>query len=256
MLALVAPAAEGEARLRLEEVLGTRADDGFARATALLETPHPAVGLASGLWARRELLTTAYDRFASSLPDVVAHGGVPSQLELDEWARRHSLGLIEQFPLPIEEDTAIVLADALAIRVQWDEPFEVAEAQGLLWGEWERRVAGVLRAPQSHDMFIADTDAAGDVAVHAARSATGLTVVSVIAGPAVPPSSVNRAAHDVAELMVSGSQRCATPVAVRAAAPTRSFVVDPGGTGGGSRSHRAVLGSAFGVGGGEPRRPR
>jgi hypothetical protein len=50
-----------------------------SRAAALLETPHPGFGLASGLWARRELLTTAYDRFAASLPEVVARGGVPSK---------------------------------------------------------------------------------------------------------------------------------------------------------------------------------
>ena len=89
----MAPAAEGDAGSRLEEVLGTTADDAFSRARELLEVPHPAVGLASGLWARRELLTTAYDRFAVSLPDAVARGGVPTQPELDEWARRHSLGL-------------------------------------------------------------------------------------------------------------------------------------------------------------------
>ena len=35
LLALVAPAADGDARARLEEVLGTTADDAFARATEL-----------------------------------------------------------------------------------------------------------------------------------------------------------------------------------------------------------------------------
>jgi hypothetical protein len=60
LLAFVAPAAEGGAsRRRVEEVLGTSAEDAFARASDLLATPHPAVGLASGLWARRELLTSA-----------------------------------------------------------------------------------------------------------------------------------------------------------------------------------------------------
>src|SRR5262245_59139580 len=118
LLALVAPAAEGDARTRLEEVLGTTADDAFVRASELLATPHPAVGLASGLWARRELLTTAYDRFAASLPEAVARGGVPTQSELDEWARKHSLGLIEEFPVEITDDTAIVLANALATDVQ------------------------------------------------------------------------------------------------------------------------------------------
>src|SRR5262245_21158622 len=204
LLAMVAPAAEGERKARLEEVLGTTADDAFARAVVLLETAHPAVGLASGLWARREFLTTAYDRFAESLPEAVARGGVPTQPELDAWARKHSLGLIEQFPLAIKDDTVIVLADALAADVEWDEPFDVVPSDTFR-SEWAGRVARVLEAPlqcSSHDMFIAETDVAGHVAVHAATSSSGLTVVSVIANPSTPPSTVHLAAYDVAQLLL------------------------------------------------------
>ena len=149
LLALVAPAAEGDVRARLEDGLGTTAEDARERATVLLATPHPAVGLASGLWARRELLTTAYDRFADSLPEVVARGGVPTQPELDEWANRHSFGLIEHFPMEIREDTAIVLADALATDVEWDEPFEVVPSEDFR-SEWGSRVARALGARGPH----------------------------------------------------------------------------------------------------------
>jgi hypothetical protein len=187
-------------------VLGTTADDAFARAAELLATPHPAVGLASGLWARRELLTTAYDRFAASLPEVVARGGVPTQPELDEWVDRHSLGLIEQFPVQITKDTAIVLASALATDVRWDEPFEIVPSDAFR-GEWASRVARVLWAPEAHPMFLAETDAAGDVAVHCASSTTGLAVVSVIADPSVSVSAVHRAAHDVSELVLGRPKR-------------------------------------------------
>jgi hypothetical protein len=202
LLALVAPAAEGERRSRLEDVLGTTADDAFGRARELLEVPHSAIGLASGLWARRELLTTAYDRFAASLPDAVARGGVPTQGELDEWARKHSLGLIESFPMEITDDTAIVLADALATDVKWDEPFDVVPSDAFR-GEWATRVERVLSAPWAHRMLIAETEAAGDVAVHSVESETGMAVVSVIADPSVPPPSVHSAAHDVAVVLYS-----------------------------------------------------
>ena len=206
LLALVAPAAEGDARARLEDVLGTTADDAFARAGELLATPHPAVGLASGLWARRELLTTAYERFAASLPEVVARGGLPTQRELDAWARKYSLGLIERFPLQITGDTVIVLADALATDVEWDDLFDVVPSEAFR-SAWATKVARVLRASSEHGKFIAETDAAGDVAVHTATSETGLTVVSVIADPSVTPSSVHRAAHDVAELVLHRPKR-------------------------------------------------
>src|SRR5262245_33048707 len=172
LLALVAPAAEGEERSRVEDVLGTTADDAFVRAGELLVTPHPAVGLASGLWARRELLTTAYDRFAASLPEVVSRGGVPTQHELDIWASANSRGLIETFPITIQDDTAIVLADALATDVKWDASFDVVPS-GAFRSEWAARVERVLAARRyAHEMFIAETDAAGDVAVHAAGSGT------------------------------------------------------------------------------------
>src|SRR5262245_3682050 len=138
LLALVAPAAEGDAKARLEEVLGTTAEDAFVRASELLTMPHPAIGLASGVWARRELVTTAYDRLAASLPEAVARGGVPMQPELDEWARKHSLGLIEQFPIAITDDTAIVLADALATDVEWDEPFDVVPSDAFR-SDWAAR---------------------------------------------------------------------------------------------------------------------
>ena len=202
LLALVAPSADGDARLRLEDVLGTTADDAFARATVLLETPHPAVGLASGVWARREFLTTAYDRFAASLPEPVARGGVPTQAELDAWARTHSLGLIEHFPLEITDDTAIVLADALATDVRWDEPFQVVPSARSFRAPWAESVSRVLSAPRTHEMFIAETESAGHVAVHCARSSNGLAVVSVIADPSVAASSVHVAAHDVADIVL------------------------------------------------------
>jgi len=201
LLALVAPAAEDDAKTRLEGVLGTTADDAYARASELLATPHPAVGLASGLWARREFLTTAYDRFAATLPEVVARGGVPTQSELDAWARKHSLGLIEQFPIAIRDDTAIVLADALATDVQWEVRYEVVSSNAFE-SEWASRIRSVLRALPDYDTFVAETDAAGTVGVHAASSLTGLVVVSVIADASIPASTVHEAAHDVAELVL------------------------------------------------------
>src|SRR5262245_28083449 len=136
LLALVAPAAEGDERARLEEVLGTTAEDAFARASEVLATPHPAVCLGSGPWAPREA------RFAAWLPEAFVRGGVPPQLEFDISAFRHSLGLIETFPMEIDDDTVIVLADALATDVQWEEPFEVVPSDAFR-SEWAARVARV-----------------------------------------------------------------------------------------------------------------
>jgi hypothetical protein len=122
-----------------------------------------------------------------------------------------SLGMIESFRFAAEVPgvpTAVLMANALATRVRWEVPFEVADASRL-GGEWAPLVRQVLDAPEvAHEMLIAETARAGLVAVHAAYSADGLLVVSVIADPAVAQSDVHAAAHDVAVMVArAGSQR-------------------------------------------------
>jgi hypothetical protein len=139
-------------------------------------------------------------------------GPVPGQAELDAWARRQTLGLIDRFPL---EDGAMLiwlLATALAARVSWERPFDLAPASALgSASPWATTLTRVLRTPQGpgtgrvpgHDQFIAATDAAGDVAVHAASARDGLLVVSVAAAPEVPAAEVLSAAYDLGTALVT-----------------------------------------------------
>jgi hypothetical protein len=204
LLALVAPAAAGADRTELEAVLGTDADDASGRASELLRSPHPAVTAAVALWYRDELLLPDFAEWARILPAMVETGDVPSQEEADEWSRRVTDGLIERFPLDLDTDIVILFASALATLVEWATAFEVAssDALGAPWGE---RVHTVLYAPPEHTLLIAATERAGDVALHAASSRDGLLVVSAIADPAVPPSDVRAAAHELGFALASSS---------------------------------------------------
>jgi hypothetical protein len=95
----------------------------------------------------------------------------------------------------------LALATALATRVSWEEPFDVAPATGLgPASAWAGRLTTVLRTPSGsgHEQYVAATARAGDVAVHTARARDGLLVTSVIADPGVPMDDVIAAAHDVA----------------------------------------------------------
>src|SRR5579875_1689601 len=188
LLALVGPASSGEERAALEEALGC----------------DPAG--AAGLWAGS--LSGDLERWRSRLPAGVATGSIPSQDELDEWARRYTFGLIDRFPLDTSTAT-VLLATALATKVSWQQPFELAPAGALgPSSTWRERVRSVLRTPRGpgHQQFIAPTAGAGEVAVQAARAAGGLLVVSVAAAPEVPAGAVLAAAYEIAPRLALGER--------------------------------------------------
>ncbi|HEX4528278.1 MAG TPA: serpin family protein [Acidimicrobiia bacterium] len=210
LLALVAPEARGTERDQIEAALGADVKEARRLAGALLNTPHPAVASALALWHRDEHLLPAFAEWMRTLPSATETGRVPTRAEADEWAHRTTGGLIAEFPLELDDTVAIVLADALATSVEWRQAFEVVPATEL-GGTWSDRVERVLGTPPvGHEMLIARTDRAGDVAVHAAESDDGLMVVSVIAEPTVAPVDVRAATHDVATMLVLGSSSTAT----------------------------------------------
>ena len=208
LLALVAPAAQGSTRQELEAVLGTDAEDAAARAGRLLADPHPAVAAAVAVWDRQ--LGPAFEEWARTLPTVVERGPVPSQAEADAWAREHSLGMIEEFPVEIDELTRLLLASALATDISWVEPLKTTDQLG---GEFGERVGSALMFRDGIQL-VAETEAAGPVALAAPPSSSALDVLSVIAAPDVPPDRVHAAAHQVAAMLAGdGAAARTVPVA-------------------------------------------
>jgi hypothetical protein len=192
LLALVAPAAEGSTRLALEAVLGSSAEDAAARAGQLLADPHPAVSAAAAVWDRQ--LGPAFEDWAKSLPGVVERGPVPTKAEADAWARERTAGMIEEFPVEVDELTRLLLASALATDISWVQPLE--------------EVGGRLTFRDGIQL-VAETEAAGLVAVAAPPSSSALDVFSVVAPADVPPHNVDAAAHQVAAMLAGdeGSAR-------------------------------------------------
>lgn len=189
------------------EFLGTDPATAARVATALLDSPHPLVPSATALWHRPDAEPPGLAAWRAALPRATVTGPLPDQAGLDAWAREHSLGLIDRFPLTVSPRVLVALASALATRVSWAEPFEVAPASALgAASPWAGRLTRVLRTPaHGHRAWIAATPEAGDVAVHvaAARPApehpgAGLLVVSVAAAPEVARADVLAAAYRVA----------------------------------------------------------
>ncbi|MFC0101070.1 hypothetical protein ACFFKH_26595 [Micromonospora marina] len=203
LLALTGPAATGDARAALAEALGADPDDAAAEARALLAAPHPMVAAATALWERTPAAELAAWR--ATLPEATERGPLPEQAALDAWARERTGGLIDRFPVDVAPDTLLVLASALATRVSWADPFDTAPGTELGAGSaWSSRLRWVLRTPPfRHRCWLAATDRAGAVAVHAAPArtgddGTGMLVVSVAAAREVPAADVLAAAQELA----------------------------------------------------------
>jgi Serpin (serine protease inhibitor) len=206
LLALCAPASTGQTRDSLNGVLGCDGAEAAELASGLLAAPHPQVPAAAAVWHRRTSETLA--RWLDGLPPQVETGPLTTQAALDAWARRHTFDLIERFPVTIDPSVYLVIATALATRVSWERPFDLAPASVLgPSSPWAAELSQVLRTPDGpgHEQFVAATQAAGDVAVHAAQAQGGLLVASVAADPDVPAGDVLAAAYEIAPALATGA---------------------------------------------------
>jgi hypothetical protein len=209
VLALAGPASTGADRTALTEVLGCDVEAAAQVADDLLTRPHPLVASAAAVWTDPAVrFPASFVRWRDGLPAVVTTGDLPGQAGLDAWAREHTFGLIDRFPIDAK-DVYLVLASALATKVSWQVPFDLAPAASLgAASPWASRVESVLRTPArggGHVQFIAVTPQAGDVIVQIAVAAGGLEVVSAAAEPDVPAARVLAAAHDIGVRHATGS---------------------------------------------------
>ncbi len=214
LLALAGPVCAGDDLRQLAQILGVDADAAAGFAAELLTHPHPVVHTGAAVWGASG--SAAGARIASwqaGLPPQVDTGPVPAQADLDAWVRRHTTGLIDRFPAEGGAAVTWLLATALATRVSWQRPFDLAPASALgPASPWAATLTRVLRPPggpgnrrvPGHDQFIAATDTAGEVAVHAASARDGLLLVSVAAAPQVPAVDVLSAAYDLGTALGAG----------------------------------------------------
>src|SRR5262245_4253169 len=113
LLALIAPAARGAARDELSDILGADPRHAGRALDELLTDPPDVIRTAVAVWG--------VDDWPGRLPSAVTTGPVPSQAQADAWARAHTDGLIERFPVAVSGMTAL-LASALATRISWLRP--------------------------------------------------------------------------------------------------------------------------------------
>jgi hypothetical protein len=191
-------AAEDAERVELEAVVGCSQAEASELLGVFVENVPPAIRAALAVWARDEVLTDQLSAWRAGLPAAIDRGPIPTQAAADAWAKRNTLGLIREFPIDVA-GFDLVLASALATRVSWQDPYEVAAASEKLApsSPWAGAVERVLWTDNTWRSAIVETAAAGLVAVHQALAREGLVVICVSADPAVPRSEVLAAAHEI-----------------------------------------------------------
>lgn len=166
LLAFLADGAGGTARAELADAVGLPADRAAGAARELLAAMGSMRGLDSalGLWTKRTL--ELREQWEAGLP-AEAHGvltgdAAADKRALDAWAVKRTGGLIEEMPVPVGEDTEMVLATALALRTKWLRPFHEwpwmpeagpwygRELQGLRRESTLLDRVGVAETPEGH----------------------------------------------------------------------------------------------------------
>ncbi|BBX73365.1 hypothetical protein MSHI_12710 [Mycobacterium shinjukuense] len=196
ILALVAPVARGAVRAEIEEILGTDARRARRALDHLIADPPDAIRGALAVWGLETM-----GSWPGGLPAGVHTGPVPTQADADDWARTHSDGLIERFPVDVTGMTA-VLASALATRIGWVRPYDVTDAAELN-SPWSAQVTAALTLSGA-DGYLTDVAELGTVAVHTAAATDALQVTSVIASKDAGFEAVLAAAHDIARRAATG----------------------------------------------------
>jgi hypothetical protein len=131
---------------------------------------------------------------------------LPTQVELDEWAKKNSLGLIEKFPLDVNPDVWFIFANVLATKIKWNVPFARCEVQSLRdekrsafsnhFGNVESLLLSGSSSKHVKGVFVDETDGELYVVVEN-TDGEGLVVSAVIAvNPSLNPTHVMGVAEE------------------------------------------------------------
>ncbi|MDT0321010.1 serpin family protein [Streptomyces millisiae] len=162
LLAYLADGAAGAARTELAEALGVAADQAATAASELLGALDAVPGLDSalGLWTHDTMRLR--EDWRAKLP-AGTHGTFGDNLDaaqetLDAWAAERTGGLVERLPVKLTRGARMVLASALALRTDWQQPFTETLVRPET-GPWRKRdLLGLCRrSARPEDVEVAET---------------------------------------------------------------------------------------------------
>lgn len=126
LLALLSQAAHGAARSELEAATRLSANRGMQGATSilnLLDSMDP-LHAALSIWSRVVLDPEWVQALPAALVGDLTDDAEEDQRRVDAWVDHATGGELSRLPLGITGDTMLLLVSALALRVDWLEPFD------------------------------------------------------------------------------------------------------------------------------------
>jgi hypothetical protein len=123
----------------LEKVLGVSISDAYFYVKLLAEREPEIVSLAIAFWTDAGTLNDSVFNLIRETVGNVTNSevslSIPPQSEMNRWAENKSKGLIKEFPISVEDEEAI-LANLIATKVQWYEPYNLIPSKEVShWGQ-------------------------------------------------------------------------------------------------------------------------
>lgn len=162
LLAFLADGAGGAARAELAEAVGLAGRGSGGRGAGVDGGPGRDAGAGFGPWAVDEADVGAAGgvgaRAAAQTHGVLTGDEGADHAALDAWSVQRTGGLIERMPVVLTPDTELVLASALAMRTEWQHPFEEWPVRPQAGPWYGRTLLGLRRSSVLLDPIgVADT---------------------------------------------------------------------------------------------------
>ena len=185
LLAALTVGATGPARSELQAVTGVEEAPVPNELWAALDD----VAVGFGLWVRNDLRIR--EAFAAALPALTT-GSIPADpVVLDRWVAAETKDMITELPSVISPEILLVLANVIALDVDWQLPFK----PGAIWWAGEGPLLEGLQRqePISHAAAIVK-DGDQSISRFVCRSTTGIDVHLVAGSKEDDPAAVLRTA--------------------------------------------------------------
>lgn len=169
-----------DSRHKVEALLGLTLEQAYDYANQLLKETPDVIKTANAAWLNEHItFNSVENEWVNNLINSEAatvKTSMPSQEALDFWVKEKTLNIIDKFPLDVQPATVMVLANVLATKISWREPFEETEHDIEFW-----KTDTILEATMSHPQKIVEDLRTGEKFAVVSNSGSGLLVHSVIA---------------------------------------------------------------------------
>lgn len=139
-----------ETKEKIEAILKDSIESAYEKLQKIyFETPE-FIAFALAYWQKSSLLSideAFYEKLfatvrklkntakAATSREIIASKELPTKESIDAWVETNSLGLLKEFPEEITEDVEAILANIIALKLDWDEAYEVMETP-VAMSEW------------------------------------------------------------------------------------------------------------------------